>query len=334
MKIRLLIASGDTDYAEHLSTVFAKKHADTFEVTVCTIRERLDALLKERSFDVGLLEAPWMAEADITSLRIPLLLWDEENSLLEQPAGLKRIRKYQRVSAIAGGILESCAQASMGKGDYNLRKARITAFWSPAGGVGKTTVALAYATRKVAGNQQALYLDLEYFSSTPVYFRQTGKSISALFDKLGSHSELLIRGLRQQDSGTGITYFCHAENFDDINILSAEDIVSLISACAAETDELVIDLPCACDERIRQVFEVADKLVLVTDATKTAQQKLQQFISQNNVFERVRKKSVLVANKGAFISEPPVDTIINLPLVQSVDASAVYKTLSSNPFNI
>jgi hypothetical protein len=334
MKIKLLIATADHDYAEHLSNVLAEKHADAFEVAVSSTAAQLDDLLAARKFDVALLDASFIAGADFSAVRLALVLRDESGPLAGPAGDLRKIRKYRRISSIAGDILANYAEEFGATDGVAAKKAHITAVWSPAGGVGKTTVALAYATRKAADGKQVLYLDLEHFSSTPLYFAETGPSISSIFEKLDGAAGLLVRGIRQLDSGTGVAYFCHAENYDDLNILTAEDIAALMAACSAGTDELVIDLPCLCDERVRRILDFADRVLLVTDNTTTARAKLRQFMSQHNVFERVRAKTALIANKGAPGGESPVDTVIGLPLVPAGDAVAVYKALSGNRFEM
>ena len=214
----------------------------------------------------------------------------------------------------------------------NSGRANITAVWSPAGGVGKTTVALALAAKKVIDGRQVLYLSLEHFSSVPAYFTDSGKSISAVFEMLESSEgnvRMLIRSVFRRDNG-GIAYFCRPDNFDDINILSTENIATLTSACAFNTDELIIDMSCVCDERTRQVFRLADKVLLVTDPTIAAQTKFSQFASQHDDFDKIKDKTALVANKGAAVDTPMTVGIISLPFVQSADHITVYKTLAVN----
>ena len=335
MKMKLLIATKDNDYAELLSTVLSEKYTDTINVSICTTAELLRELLAEQCFDVALLEMSLIGDIDLRSIHLPLLLWTETEPFSDSSAELKKVRKYQRISSLVSNILESYSKVSTDTYGPDSERAYITAVWSPSGGVGKTTVALAYAKRKAADGKHVLYLDLESFSSTPAYFTETGKSISSVFEMLEKHEgslKMMIRSIIRQDAATGVKYFCRPENFDDMNILSMHDITVLINACAEVADELVIDMSCTCDERNCHVFELADRIFLVTDASVTTQVKLRQFASQHNVFESISAKSALVANRGAAISDPLVGSLISLPLVQSADASAVYKILSDNCF--
>ena len=140
---------------------------------------------------------------------------------------------------------------------------------------------------------------------------------------------MLIRGMSRQDHG-GIAYFCRPDNYDDMNILSEKNIAALTDACSFITEELIIDMSCVCDERARQVFRLADKVFLVTDPTNAAQVKLSQFAQQHDVFDQIKDKTILVANRGAPIDARITDEIVSLPFVQSSDHVSVYKMLSVN----
>jgi ribosomal protein S8 len=182
MKIKLLIASGDTDYAEHLSDNISERHADAVVVSVCRTSERLREILPAEKYDAALLEASLIEDADLQSIKLPLLLVAEDEDAETGTGELKRVLKYQRISTLVATVLENYSEISTNKRRINSKKASITAVWSPAGGVGKTAVALAQAAKKQAEGKQALYLDLEPFSSVPAYFGRDGKSISTVFE--------------------------------------------------------------------------------------------------------------------------------------------------------
>ena len=76
MKIQLLIGICQSDYAEHLSRVLAEKHADVFEVSVCSKPELLGQTMDKRRFDAALLDGEMAGAADLSAVRLPLLVWD------------------------------------------------------------------------------------------------------------------------------------------------------------------------------------------------------------------------------------------------------------------
>ena len=333
MRIKLLIATADISYAEHLSDTLSEKHAQNFEVRVCTSADRLHDLLAADKFDSALLESDFLNSIPLSAIRLPLLLVDEFGFAAANQEGLKRINKYQRISSLAGKIMEYFAEVSVGMSGLGETRARITAVWSPSGGTGKTTVALSYAANRVSAGKQAVYLNLESFSSTPVYFQETGASISKLFEKLESNAQMFQKAIKQLDPGTGIAYFCGPENYDDVNVLSDEDIEHLLKVCAGDTDELIVDLSSQCDRRTQKILGLADTVLLICDLSVTSQAKLKQFISQHSVFGKIRGNAVLINNKGAKFTEPSLPRALSLPFVNAADAGFVFKTLSSGRFD-
>ncbi|MCL2162879.1 MAG: hypothetical protein FWH55_00500 [Oscillospiraceae bacterium] len=329
MKIRLLIATADKDYTDHLSSTLSKRYADTIELNVCSSIERLKDLTSANRYDAALIEPDFTSGVNPGSIQAPFVLIDELEQSVEG-GGLKSIRKYQRISSIAGQVLEGCAEAGKGAGGAGAYKAQITAVWSPTGGVGKTTIALAYAADRASSGKMTMYLNLENFSSTSVYFPESGRSISKALEKLESNLRLFLMGIRQQDSGSGILYFCGPENYDDIRILTEEDVEKLIDACAAEIDELVVDLSSQIDQRVVKTFSMADKVLLIADPSNSSQAKINQFICQHNVFGQIQPKAILVNNKGARSAEERIHKTIMLPLVQTTDPISVFKTLSGS----
>jgi len=346
MRVKLLIATVDTIYAGLLSDNISERHADIIDVSVCCALECLQEMLLKQKYDVALIDTTLIGDVNTGSIRLPLLLWTEDEAAAGIPAELGKINKHQRISSIVAAVLERYAGVSGNRHDSAAKHAKITAVWSPSGGVGKTSVALAYALSKVSGDnvsndgaygkglsgsKEVFYLNLENFSSISGFFGKNGKSVSSVFEMLDNKDgnvKMLVQGICSRDKG--ITYLCEPDNYDDMNILSNENIKELISSCAKLTDELVIDLSCVCDIRTENIFEAADNLLIVTGQSIFAEVKLAQFISQNDIFERIKEKAVFVANMGAVINDPPADTIISLPLIQSDDAVAVIYALSEH----
>ena len=331
MKIQLLIASDDADYVEHLSGVLLERYADMFEVSICSERERFRELNEKGRMDAVLM-CPAMAQgAELEHIRLPLLLWEGERLPTEEGDRLHKIRKYQRISTMVAEILGEYAQIScQDRGEDN--QGNITAVWSPAGGTGKTTVALAYAAQKASQGKQIVYLDLDFFSSTKAFFQTEGKSISSAFGRLDSDVSLLMKSIRQQDSKSGIYYFECPDNYDDLNVLTEEDMIRLVLGCAHGVDEVVVDLPSACDARIRALLTQANQVLVVLDGSRTAWEKWNQFRRQNNVYEEIRQTLVLVANKNALWKDAGEERQVRLPAISSDDPVLVYQTLSANHF--
>jgi len=334
MKIQLLIATAESDYSEYLSDALSTNYADDFSVGTCTSPDRLSIVLAEKRYDVILVEPEWIPSLNKNNAKLVLVLWGEQASIQDEMQDITKVKKYQRISLLVSDIFEHFAHVASGRGDIKKDGARIVAVWSPAGGVGKTTVALAYATRVVSNGGTAIYLDFEHFSSEGAFFARSGKSISTLFERLSLNADIVAKSIIQHDSGSGVNYFNPPNNYDDINELTTEDMIALVNICAEASDVTVIDLPCVCDKKTQAILEQADIVLLVFNGRKTAEAKLDVFMSQNSIFEDIRGKTHFVLNDGATSVDDRFEKVIRLPHVQSGDPVSVYKTLSANSFDI
>lgn len=333
MRIRILIAAEDADYLDRLARVVTDKYADLFEVNVCSSKENLRQVQQKGNADIALIGAEFMDCIDFGRVRMPILMWDGEVDVSQADEKLKLVKKYQRISSIVSKVLEYYSvlpkAALMVEGG-----APITVVWSPAGGCGKTTVALAYAAQKAAAGKKVVYLDFEPFSSGDVYFSGTGKSISCVFERLDTNLELLLQSVQMQDPGSGIYYFSKPDNYDDMNELTAEDMCTLVSACAKNCDEVIVDCGGACGTQTKALLDMAASVMLVVTGEPYCQKKWEQFCTQYSVFESIREKAMMVKNRGAGnIAEHGMERIIELPKVQSADPVIVYKTLSGGYFS-
>lgn len=343
MRVSTLIAATDTAYTGHISEYISEYHADTMEISVCNTIEQLRRMLRARRYNVALIDDSLIKEADLEMVDLPLLLWTERLNVADDvPSTTRQIRKHRRISKTVADVLEQYATVTNGTNIPGIREGNITAVWSPSGGVGKTTVALAYAASKAKNDKEVFYLSLETFAATSTFFNGQGKSISTVFEMLdGSDGniKMLIQAVRSCENG--ICYICAPENYDDMCILSPEHVRELVINCAGTTDELIVDLSCVYDARTQLVFELADKILLVTDCTDTAKTKLAQFVSQSDVYEGIKEKCALVANKNTKLTEADKETIKTefeiqsvtyLPDIQETNPQYVYKTLGNHDF--
>jgi len=331
MRIKMLIATSDIEYTKLISDNISEHHPETIDVSDCCTLEGLQEAVSKRKFDVALMDSKLIKSIDTSLIKLPLVLWSE-NDAADIPTDFGKIKKYQRISSIVALILERYAKVSGKKHGLDVKVANITAVWSPAGGVGKTTVALACAAAHTLDDKDVFYLNLEDFSSVPGYFTETGKSISTAFEMLENPDgdlKMLIRGISGCEKG--ITYLCSPDNFDDMHILTPENIGDLVNSCAELTDELVIDLSCAYDARSKKAFELADRVLIVTEPGISAETKFKQFASQNNVLDHIKEKVTLVANKGAKLKTHD-ESVISLPFINSESTPGIYRALAENSF--
>lgn len=329
MKVKLIMATEDNEYSNHFYNYLSEKYAEDFDIRICSTQESfLNTTLKNK-FDVALIDSEFTQCLNNDNVKISLSLFDNFNDNTQKSA--KMIYKYQRISKIVSNILEECSVLENLTSGMKNGLGNVTVVWSPCGGVGKTTVSLAYATRKTIENKNVIYLNLEKFSSINTYFPNSQSSISTIFRKINENLELVIKSVKQTDTDSKISYFGAPENYDDLNAVTQEDISKIIKACAENSDELVIDFSSVCDDFVKSAFDIADRILIVTDNTTDSSTKLNQFLTQNNIWENIKDKSGIVANKGANIQNSYCE-VYNLTRVRSQDPINIYKTLSSENF--
>lgn len=330
MKIRLIVATNDAIYAEKFYNG-AIQQRDDVDVSICTDYAKLDAIMSTSFYDVCMIESDGANFVDRNKAKLWLLLRDDHKDTGSNFSELQYVEKYQRISTLLSQVIGLYAQIAP-EAAVPGKNGKITVVWSPAGGVGKTTLALAKAAGAAREKKKVRYLNLESFCGTPVLFQEPGNSLSAVFEEMFENVALQIQGLQSIDRSTGMSYFGQPANYDDLNMLTCEETGLLIKAAQCDVDELIIDLSSICDKKTVETFEIADQIVLVTDNSRIAQCKLQQFMTQNNVYRKFMNKMMLIANKGATVSAAQEISMIRLPLIQSTDPIAVYTKLAANKF--
>jgi len=149
---------------------------------------------------------------------------------------------------------------------------KVIGFYSPAGGVGKSTLASVMALKLSEMQKKVILVDLSLFSSLDVMFRISAVNkglnrITSLFDNKGSSEEFKTE-IREK----GIV---RIEKFNNLEVipaaspikmdkLSGESVEQLITELKEQHyDYIIIDTSSDLSERNIKVFEMVDQLNLV-----------------------------------------------------------------------
>ena len=104
------------------------------------------------------------------------------SALMPEPEGYAAIKKYQKSQALVNNILLRHAE-NTGKTEALVGKSltQVAAFYSPAGGTGKTVLSLATATAAASMGLRVLYLNLEEIDSVGGVLGRTAGSLSEVY---------------------------------------------------------------------------------------------------------------------------------------------------------
>ena len=248
MKIKLAILDNDMSYLKRIATVFETKYSDKVEihsfsdlsVAMSTLEtSKIDIFIASDSFEIDTTLIPkrcgfayFVDSADVTTVR-------------EQQA----ICKFQRAEQIFKQILSLYSETSGNVSGVKLSddKCQLIFFTSPCGGAGTSSMAAACAQFFSYQGKRVLYLNLEKFGSSDVYFHADGQFdmsdiIFALKSKKSNFALKLESSVKQDPKG--VFFYSQSKIALDMLELSCEEMMRLITELrlTGSYDLIVIDI--------------------------------------------------------------------------------------------
>ncbi|MEG1752872.1 MAG: AAA family ATPase [Christensenella sp.] len=331
MAVKLMLAVSNEEYA--IRFFDAIKDDGNFIVAVYTNKEAMLSALSSKKYDVILCDKT-MADESMLSAVVCAQLSDPEDNLSCVQQGFIAVNMYQNVQKTMRIIREVYAEKTPQKISFNDKKVKVVTVYSPAGGTGKTTCAIAMALSANAESVRALYVSFESISSLSTFTKCEGeRGLSEIFGKLDTNinfSEKLKSLLKSSD---GLNYFDSFDNYRDlmeieqVNIQQFLDIVASTDIC----DVIIIDMDSSFSNLTTNIIDKSDKVVVVYDESACAKAKLETFLAKASFTTNLEGKLCLVANKGAkMLSTPDVGVkTLSANLINSYDAMEVSASLAA-----
>lgn len=247
-KYNLVMASSDDVYINNLMKYISQNYSNKFNVVSFTEKEYLaEYFYKKNKINILLISPEmYIEDGDYSKIDVILTLLDNgENKLKDFPV----INKYQSADKICGEIIKNYeSRIDIDSKEENTITKLIT-YYSPIGGIGKTTVALSTALSLRNKKKRVLYLNLEYIQSIGVFFQyEKGKNnFSDLIYSVKERNEnfdKILKDMVIKDSETGIEYFGPVDSVLDIEQLTGEDIRELLDKLINVNiyDYIILDL--------------------------------------------------------------------------------------------
>ncbi len=299
MRIKLAILEKDQSYLARIVTAFNTKYADKFEIYSFTDKDIALATLESSRIDVLIASDSFTIDAAAIPGRCGFAYFVDSMDV-ESVNDQRAICKFQKADLIYKQILsiysESSGRASGLKlGDDN---ARVVAFASPCGGVGTSSLAAAFAIRMAKQGKKALYLNLEKFGSSDVYFAGEGQfDMSDIIFSLKSRRAnfgLKLESYVKQDH-TGVYFYSQAKFALDMMELGKEEILKLISELKlmGAYDYIVVDMEFSLSKDALDVFRTMNNIVMVGDGSDISNMKIFRAYNALVVLEQNKDDSLL-----------------------------------------
>lgn len=339
VKRKLILADPDELYLTNLSNYFMEKNPQ-LEQNIFTKKEKLISYLQNGgtadilAFDESFADEELLSAADGMT-RIIL------SSTMEPVDGCDVVKKYQKTEALLNEILlkyaESTGKAEVIRGKSNTR---IAAFYSPAGGTGKTALSLALVAAGASAGLRTFYLNLEEIDSVKGTLAASNGNLSDIFLALktkGMNVGVKLAACAVQERTAGFYYLSGVESILEQEEITEEEIRRLIETMRSlsEYDLILIDISSGFSEKTLCVLREADTIFVPVLSEENSTAKVSRFLDEALIHERYNglfQKMNLVVNQSAVsgIGKELLESgLLNrLPCACAIAAAPVFKKYS------
>lgn len=282
MKIKLAILEKDQNYLNRIVTVFNNKYADKLEIYSFTDQDIAMKQLGAANIDVLAASENFIIDKEKLPKRCGFAYLVESNNI-ETLYDSTAICKFQKADLIYKEILGIYSEAAAGITGIRLdgnEELKIITFISAGGGTGSSSAAAACAVSAARQGKKVLYLNLEQFGDTKLYFQAEGQMdmndvIYAIKSKR-TNLALKLESAVKTDS-SGVCFYESSNMALDIIGLNKEDIDRLIQELKVTTlyDYIIIDTDFIMDEKCFNILRYSRHIVCVSDGSVTSNSKFQ-----------------------------------------------------------
>lgn len=309
-RINLVMVDGDSSYLDSLANYILSNHSKWFQVSTFTNVNSLNNML-ENTLDIVdiLLIEPSLYSSQLPLDKVKSVFILSGGTLSEELSEFTLINKYQLVDTLVGDILRYHAEKGDG-GIINMtgdKKTKVIGIYSPAGGVGKSSLAVNLSVQSAAQGSSVFYLNLEDINSTNHYFNgendKTFSNVLFYLKEKGKNLGLKINALKSIDT-SNVSYFPTQDSMLDMNDMSPDEIVLLINELIkiAQYDYIFVDMSSNLNKKNIAILKECYKIIylltpesVVQEKTKVLEKDFERILGIPN--PSIGEKLILVANK-------------------------------------
>lgn len=280
MKIKLAILENDQNYLKRIVSAFSVRYPDKIEIYSFTNPDMAIASIDHSKIDVLLADCSF--EIDTVSLPKRCgFAYLVDSADIDMFNNQRAICRFQKADLIYRQVLSIYSETAgiLSEIKFGDDSSKIIAFTSPCGGVGTSTVAAACALHFASIGKKTLYLNLEKFGSSDIFFSGEGQfDMSDIIFALKSKKANLAMKLEssvKQDS-RGVYFFSQAKVALDMLELNAEDTARLITEAKISGfyDYIILDLDFSMSHEMRKIISQASSIVWIGDGSEVSNIKI------------------------------------------------------------
>lgn len=280
MKIKLAILEKDIGYLSRIVAAFSAKYTDKLEIYSFTeydvaisalTANKIDVFIASDAFDIDINEIPGRCG----------FAYFVDGLGVDTIKGQTAVCKFQKADLIYKQILSLYSENASNISGLKLGESacRVVGFASPCGGVGCSTMAAAYAVACAGRGQRVLYLNLETYGASDIFFEAEGQfDMSDIIYALKSKKTnigLKIESCVKQDA-SGVYFFSQPKLVLDIMEMGTEEILQLISELEMSGNYscIVIDMDFSLEKPYLEIYKQMNSIVIVSEGTVVSNTKV------------------------------------------------------------
>ncbi len=333
MNISIAIADSNKEYVERLLEVL--QQYDELTIHVYTNWQKLQTAMVGGRFDVVLFD-PDISDERMTfsKVRLPVCLYSDEARNCGLYADTAKVIKYQRISSIYKEMIRAYAEKAGYSADFDRsQNTTVAVVYSPMGGSGKTTVALALASKLASQGQSVLFISAEQLDSSNCVNPHNEDGIITLVQAAADDQvsfPLTVKGVMKQGLNNMfyIEGFQRLADYDAVTDKEMSDVFDKLRRSGV-CNVLVVDMETSLNAVGRAVADLADTIVLVERPGELPAAKVEMFAHQvfaNEHMNKMVRVFNFAENNSKFsqaLDRPVAGTIHNygnLPLKNVIQA--------------
>ena len=312
MMIQLVIGDRDNGYLTRLQSYLEKNYFEEMEVVSFTDPSYLQKYLEDSQADVVLLDENFGLDPAEIAGKSSVVVLSEAAGV--RPDGIPVIMKFRKPSVLYKDILNLYAEnarpaaaparqegASAGGGAQVRRGGKVHMLLSFSGGTGVSTVAAAAARAFQFLDGGTFFLNLERFGSSSLFFSGEGSYNfeNVLYALKGDSRDLGLKiksSVRTDESGVDFLEPVSVPAY--MMEMNGEDMITVVNCLKSmpEYRHIVVDLDFTLDQNAKQTFQLldlADTITVISDGTRTANEKYRRTMETIDVMDLETKKNVI-----------------------------------------
>ena len=306
-KHRVVLATQDELYCERIEEYILETKFP-IELEVITDKEYFAFFSGQEKDGIVLVSSEFMdfATADFFQKQNVFIL----GKATGQETKLKYINPYQKTDTFLREVLLKYSEitgeiAFLSK---KQREGRMISFYSPVGGCGKTTLALALASSLASQGKKVFYLNLDPFLEINSFMGEEEKGgfsnvLLSLKQNINNQSLMAISRNIKTEKKTKVFYFSDLENPCDLFEVGEEELRVFLNQMLQinQIDLLIIDLESSLTAQTKAVLELSDMIFIPVLDTAICTNKIESLTEAAEVsafFESILRKSTWILNQS------------------------------------